>query len=226
MPALFSLVARTNTILAKYAFCAGNFVEIVEQVLLRVPEKDPNDENDDNKLTFAFEKYFFHILVSNGTTYMCITDMDVDRVQVFAFLNDIRNRFSSTYGKRSQTAFAYGMNADFSIVLCNQMKAYFETESKSRNKFEEMRNNVEDLKAIMVKNIDGLVSRGERLELLVNRTENLESGSISFRESARKVSSMIWWRNMRMTIIIAISVLLVIFVIVTASCGGLSYSKC
>lgn len=35
---------------------------------------------------------------------------------------------------------------------------------------------VEDLKQIMVKNIDAINERGEKLELLVDRTEDLQAG--------------------------------------------------
>ena len=36
MALLFTVIARGNTILAKYASCAGNFSEVVEQVLARI----------------------------------------------------------------------------------------------------------------------------------------------------------------------------------------------
>ena len=46
MPLLFAVVARGNTILAKYAGCAGNFMEVVEQVLSKIPPEN-------NKLTYT-----------------------------------------------------------------------------------------------------------------------------------------------------------------------------
>ena len=36
MPILFAVVARGTTVLAKYASCAGNFMEVVEQVLGKI----------------------------------------------------------------------------------------------------------------------------------------------------------------------------------------------
>ncbi len=46
MPLLFGLVARGTTVLAKYASCAGNFMEVVEQVLAKIPPES-------NKLTYS-----------------------------------------------------------------------------------------------------------------------------------------------------------------------------
>ena len=41
-------------------------------------------------------------------------------------------------------------------------------------KMTQVQGQVDELKGIMVKNIDQIAARGERLELLVNRTEDLQ----------------------------------------------------
>ena len=46
MPILFGVVARGTTVLAKYASCAGNFNEVVDQVLAKIPPEN-------NKLTYT-----------------------------------------------------------------------------------------------------------------------------------------------------------------------------
>jgi len=46
MAILFALIARGTTILAQHAACAGNFVEVTEQVLAKISP-------DNNKLTYS-----------------------------------------------------------------------------------------------------------------------------------------------------------------------------
>ena len=46
MPILFAVVARGGTVLAKYASCAGNFTEVTEQILAKIPA-------DNSKLTYS-----------------------------------------------------------------------------------------------------------------------------------------------------------------------------
>ena len=46
MPVLFAVVSRGSTILAKHASCAGNFTEVVDQVLAKIPPEN-------NKLTYT-----------------------------------------------------------------------------------------------------------------------------------------------------------------------------
>lgn len=67
MPILYSVVSRGNTILAKYATCAGNFSEVTEQIISKIP-------NRDDKLTYSHGNYLFHYVAENGLIYMCITD--------------------------------------------------------------------------------------------------------------------------------------------------------
>ena len=72
MPILYSVVSRGNTVLAKYATCAGNFVEVTEQIIQKIPQ-----HND--KLTYSHGSYLFHYVCDNGIIYMCITD-DVSNI--------------------------------------------------------------------------------------------------------------------------------------------------
>ena len=46
-----------------------------------------------------------------------------------------------------------------------------------------VRNEVDRVKDIMVANVETLMDRGERLELLVDKTENLSQHSVSFRRA-------------------------------------------
>lgn len=46
MAILFAVVARGTTILAKHAWCSGNFLEVTEQILAKIP-------SENNKLTYS-----------------------------------------------------------------------------------------------------------------------------------------------------------------------------
>lgn len=67
MPILYSVVSRGTTVLAKYASCAGNFAEVTEQIIAKIPEYD-------DKLTYSHGNYLFHYVCENRIIYMCISD--------------------------------------------------------------------------------------------------------------------------------------------------------
>jgi len=49
------------------------------------------------------------------------------------------------------------------------------SESKDLDRLSKVHGELDELKDIMVKNIDNIAMRGERLELLINKTENLSA---------------------------------------------------
>ncbi|XP_055894935.1 vesicle-associated membrane protein 7-like isoform X2 [Biomphalaria glabrata] len=203
MPILYSVVARGTTVLAKYASCAGNFTEVTEQILMKIPQEN-------SKLTYSHGSYLFHYITEDKIVYMCITDdlnkmqerkkkkegykdvfveklkisplngpprQDFERSKAFLFLNEIKRRFQAQYGVRAQTALPYAMNSDFSRTMASQMRSVSEDRPDQVSK---VQTQVDELKCIMVKNIDHLAERGEKLELLVDKTEDLSANVIIY----------------------------------------------
>uniref|UniRef100_A0A8I3WAB6 Vesicle associated membrane protein 7 n=1 Tax=Callithrix jacchus TaxID=9483 RepID=A0A8I3WAB6_CALJA len=153
MAILFAVVARGTTILAKHAWCGGNFLEVTEQILAKIP-------SENNKLTYSHGNYLFHYICQDRIVYLCITDDDFERSRAFNFLNEIKKRFQTTYGSRAQTALPYAMNSEFSSVLAAQLKHH--SENKGLDKVMETQAQVDELKGIMVRNIGmfhGIMSR-------------------------------------------------------------------
>ncbi|XP_035828265.1 vesicle-associated membrane protein 7, partial [Aplysia californica] len=173
MPILYSVVARGTTVLAKYASCAGNFTEVTEQILTKIPQEN-------SKLTYSHGSYLFHYVTEERLVYLCITDDEFERSKAFMYLNEIKRRFQSQYGVRAQTALPYAMNSDFSRTMSSQMRSVSEDKPDQVTKVQDQ---VEELKGIMVRNIDQLAERGERLELLVDKTEDLSANSVTFKKT-------------------------------------------
>lgn len=217
MPILYSVVSRGTTILAKYASCAGNFQEVTEQIIANI-----QPQND--KLTYSHGNYFFHYICENGIIYLCITDNEFERSRAFLFLNEIKRRFQSNYGSNAGAALAYSLNAEFARVLANEMKHY--SESRDVDTISRVHSELDELKNIMVKNIDNLVTRGEQLEVLVEKTEILNSGSVSFRQTSRNLARSMFWKNIKLYVIIGAVIIVVVYIIISMACGGLLWKGC
>lgn len=69
------------------------------------------------------------------------------------------------------------MNTEFARIMSTEMKKCSET--GEYDNIQRAQGQIDELKDIMVKNIENIVSRGERLELLVNKSENLRD-NVSF----------------------------------------------
>lgn len=218
MPILYSVVARGTVILAKHATCAGNFDEVTENILAKIPPQP-------DKLTYSQASYLFHYIWDNNIIYMCITDDEFQKSRAFLYLTEIKRRFLIIYNDGAQTAVAYAMNTEFGRILANEMKYYCET-NKDLDILSKVHGELDELKDIMVTNIDNVTMRGERLDLLVNKAENLTANSVTFRKTSRNLARSLFWKNVKIYVIVGAILLVVIYVIVSISCGGLAWQKC
>jgi len=50
-------------------------------------------------------------------------------------------------------------------------------------------------KDIMVQNVEQILSRGERIELLVDKTDVMAGQATAFRRGARSIRRQMWWKN-------------------------------
>ena len=89
-----------------------------------------------------------------------------------------------------------------------------------------LQSEVEQVKGIMTANIDVIMERGEKLDLLIDKTEHLSANSVTFRTTSRNLQRAMWWKNMKLTIGAVIGVIILIYIIVSFSCGGLSWPNC
>ncbi|KAM3524539.1 hypothetical protein NHJ13051_004489 [Beauveria bassiana] len=74
---------------------------------------------------------------------------------------------------------------------------------------------IDDTVGVMRDNINKVSQRGERLDALQDKTDNLAVSAQGFRRGANRVRKQMWWKDMkmRMCIIIGVIVLLAIIII-------------
>merc|ERR1711916_422148 len=90
---------------------------------------------------------------------------------------------------------AYELNDSFSGVLANRLE-YFNNNPQA-DKLTHLQAEIEDVKSVMVENIEKVLERGERIELLVDRTDALNSQAQQFKTQSTKLKKAMWWKNLR-----------------------------
>jgi len=75
---------------------------------------------------------------------------------------------------------------------------------------------IDDTVGIMRENITKVAERGERLDSLQDKTDNLAISAQSFKRGANKVRKNMWWKDMKMRIIIGAGIAVIIIIIVVA----------
>ncbi|ODV96684.1 hypothetical protein PACTADRAFT_1271 [Pachysolen tannophilus NRRL Y-2460] len=85
---------------------------------------------------------------------------------------------------------------------------------------------IDEVRNMMNENIERVIDRGERISLLVNKTDRLNNVSSSFRRRTISIRRKFWWKNFKFFAML--SALLVIFMYLFGGefCGLPLYSKC
>ncbi|KZT35245.1 synaptobrevin [Sistotremastrum suecicum HHB10207 ss-3] len=73
---------------------------------------------------------------------------------------------------------------------------------------------IDDTVGIMRENITKVAERGERLDSLQDKTDNLAVSAQGFVRGANRVRKNMWWKDMKMRIIIGVGIVILIIIIV------------
>ncbi|XP_005092540.1 vesicle-associated membrane protein 7 [Aplysia californica] len=209
MTILYSCVARGTTVLCSNQSGAGNFPETIQSMLPNIPSRS------DGKKTYTSNNYEFHCLIENGMLFVCATNAGVSKQQPYGFLAEIKKRFQSgSLPGRAMTSEAGELDSEFDHVLSQQMQKYSQAGVGSNSAVAAVQKQVEEVKGVMSQNIERVLERGDRLEDLMDKTEELEAGAATFQRTSRKIQRRYFWKNKKMTIILACILLVVVLVIV------------
>lgn len=146
----------------------------------------------------------------------------------YAFLQDMKEKFISKYGpEQPQTAIAFSMNEQFSKIIQERMDFYNSDNADfGVDNIGHVKSQIEDVKGIMVQNIEKVLERGEKIELLVDKTDRLNQQAFKFEASSRNLRRSMWWKRMRCRLFVAIMILILIFFASASACGGVDFHKC
>jgi vesicle-associated membrane protein 4 len=70
---------------------------------------------------------------------------------------------------------------------------------------------------VMRKNIENVAQRGDRLDVLQDKTDNLAESAQGFRRGANRVRKQMWWKDMKMRVCIVVGIILLLVVIIVPS---------
>ena len=69
----------------------------------------------------------------------------------------------------------------------------------------------------MRENINKVAERGERLDTLQDKTDNLAESAQGFRRGANRVRKQMWWKDFRARMCIIVGIILLLVVIIVPS---------
>ena len=112
---------------------------------------------------------------------------------------------SAPSSSSSDTIPAYGLQGTFGPTIAALVHTY--NTAPPVDELTRAQTELSQVKDIMVQNVEQILSRGERIELLVDKTDVMAGQATAFRRGARSVSRQMWWKNtkvMALCVIVAL----------------------
>ena len=231
MPLLYALVSRHVDVLAEYTpdGVTGNFPTIARVLLkkLETAAASTNPAADSVRRSFEHDQYAFHTLQQlqpAPLTFLVLADKAFPRTAALACLDAVQRRFDAQYGARAATAIAYAYQADFSRTLRAQLERA-NAAAASADTMAQIRNGIADVKEQMADSIDAVILRGERIELLVDKSEELEAQAIRFERGGRALKCDALRQNAKWGAILCVVLAIIVTGFVMGFCGA-DFHKC
>ncbi|KAL1543059.1 vesicle-associated membrane protein 724-like protein [Salvia divinorum] len=210
---IYSFVARGTVVLAEYTEFTGNFPAIAAQCLQRLPSTN-------NKFTYNCDQHIFNFLVEDGYAYCVVAKESVGKQISIALLERIKADFRKRYGGgKADTAVAKSLNKEFGPLMKGHMQ-YIIDHADEIDKLLKVKAQVSEVKSIMLENIDKTIERGQNLTDLNDKAQDLRESAQVFKRGGEQLRRKLWYKNMKMKLVVLGILLLLVLIIVLSICRG------
>lgn len=118
---------------------------------------------EDEYVTVESGAHFcFHYVLSNGVCILTLTEKAYPKRLAFDYLDELRKEFFQSYGAQIENASRPYEFIRFDTFIQKTKKVY--NDSKTQRNLQKLNSELKDVHSIMTKNINEVISRGERLE--------------------------------------------------------------
>ncbi|XP_076824486.1 uncharacterized protein LOC143470317 [Clavelina lepadiformis] len=212
MPLTYGCIARGSIVLVDKIIGPGNLQAQASGILADLPTAG------NRKTTLPQDELLFHTVTNEGLVYLCASDKDMGRRVPYLFLEELQRQFTDAGSLliRATSANAFEFNRDFRKTLGNLMDDF---NSGKGDQLTTMQKQVGEVTGIMRANVEKVLERGDKLDDLVDKTEDLQASANTFQVNAKRIQRKMFWQNKKMLIIIVVIVLIILTLIILFATG-------
>lgn len=97
----------------------------------------------------------------------------------------------------------------------------YNAQQPASTKLDQVQAQVNEVNVILKDNIQKVLDRGDRLDDLIGKTDDLQSTADSFQRTSTRVARKYWWKNVKMMIIIGVVVGIIVLLIILLATGAI-----
>ena len=157
-----------------------------------------------SKKKYIIYRYKFYYQDENDITFLCMGE-NIDVEVAFSYLADVRKKFFATYDQQKiQTSYSYQLKS-FSDEIQKLQDFYIKN---PQSKLAMLRNNINQTSEIMHQNVEKLFERNEKLEITLQKSNNLLGNSDVFYKNIHRIKMKQKYKRLKYIVIFILVVLI------------------
>jgi vesicle-associated membrane protein 7 len=219
MPLQSGIVAANGVILTQ----DKPLSPIMKQTLQKLIENLPKH---DSKVSYQISGSTYHCLVENTIVYIVVSDADTQARTAYGMLAEAKEAFKQQFGNGG-----YPKPADLNAARCGKFSStlaqkirYF-NDNPQGDKIGKLKNQIEDVKNVMLNNIDEIMERGQRIDNLVDKSEVLLEQADHFEDNARTLKNVMICRQIKIVLAVVFALGILGLIIAMIACKP-NFEKC
>uniref|UniRef100_A0A7C9EF76 Longin domain-containing protein n=1 Tax=Opuntia streptacantha TaxID=393608 RepID=A0A7C9EF76_OPUST len=217
---IYSFVARGAVILAEHTTQGSNLSGIAAQWLKTLTQPAHR------KFTMSYDHNVVNFLTDDEYVYGVVAKESVGAQILFAFLERVKDDFKKIYGHgKGDAASEKSLSKSFGPVMKEHM-LYVVNHAQEIGHLTNVKAQISEVQVVILDNIKKVLERGEHLNSVEDKANELHELSVEYRETAREIKRKMWYQNMKIKLVILGILLLILALIIwTSICHGFNCSN-
>ncbi|KAH3957800.1 hypothetical protein HBI81_156560 [Parastagonospora nodorum] len=230
---LYACIAHDTTVLAEHtASASSNASSLISMILPLIAKENPPEA----RRSYDKDNHSVHLLMRKPANakspgrliFLVVAEKAAGKGVPYGFLQTLQDKFFAQFDV-DDTAFgdlpSYGcasFNAELKRVMMHQGGTLAGQEDALRTAQRE----IDGVREIMTENIERVLERGEHMSVLVDKTGRLGENARDFRVRSRTLRRKMWWKNVKLMVLLFVVCLFLIYIFVGFGCGLPAWGRC
>lgn len=166
-------------------------------------------------------RYAVHILSDEDIAFAVVSDEHLPRRTAHQCLDELAKLYQRMFVE-NPASLTPSMTSVFKQPFQEHLEKSSQDGAFADERVKKVKQTVQEVKELALDNVERVLQRGEKIDDIVNATEDLQSQASGFHRNARALRSQMWWNGMKGKLIIGGAIGMFLLVVYLIFCGGIS----
>ena len=141
-----------------------------------------------------------YAVMDKGICFGCIVSSELTAYTAMSFINEMKQSFFRSFDAEqvASSANPARLAASFSTNIEKTMEKF--DNSAGQKKITRVKSQIEEVKDVMANNIDKVLERGEKLDDVLEKTDQMKEHALQFKTKGKKLRRMLFCQNIKMKV--------------------------